>query len=310
MAGKAFEMSASPLESALQYVRWGWPVFPCHTAENGLCSCDNPICHGKGKHPRTQHGFKDSTIDETRISRYWHRMPDANIGIATGEASGIVVLDVDGDAGEESIADLQVKYGAIPETIEAITGSGGRHIYFAKPFVSIRNSESKIGPGLDIRGDGGYVIAPPSMHVCGAHYEWELSAHPDDIGLAEVPPWLLQLLGEAATASAPSAGLMTGAYLPLGKAALEFIALGAPEGSQRSRAVAATRNLLSNGRSIDEVSALVWRGLEASGNTPGRDPWTFGHAVAIVEDLARRPAPAAKALKWRGVSRAPMKAVS
>ena len=301
-------MNHSQLEATVTYVRRGWAVFPCHTPRDGRCSCMVTGCDRPGKHPRTPHGFKDATVDEARITRYWGGLPDANVGIATGEASGIVVLDVDGDAGEESIADLQMKHGALPETIEAITGSG-RHIYFARPRFSIRNSESKIGLGLDIRGDGGYVIAPPSMHACGSRYEWELSAHPDHIGLAEIPSWFIQLLNEPASTSVAAKEPVTEAGLPLGKAALYFIAMGAPEGSQRSRALAAARNLLSSGRSMDEVSELVWRGLQASGNAPDREPWTVDHAVSIVEDLARRPAPAPQVLKWRSVKRAPMKAV-
>lgn len=111
-----------------------------------------------------------------------------NIGIVTGSVSGIVVLDIDGPAGEESLRSL----GDVPETATVRTGKG-RHLYFRHPGNEIRNFAGKL-PGLDLRGDGGYVVAPPSIHANGSRYEWEL--HPEAVGIAEVPAWLLSLIHE------------------------------------------------------------------------------------------------------------------
>jgi hypothetical protein len=144
-------------EAALAYARKGYAVFPCHPAS---------------KAPRTKHGCKDATTDEKIIEDWWGKWPDANIGIATGQASGIWVLDIDGREGEFSLNKLIDEHGRLPDTLEVATGNG-RHFYFIlRNGISIKNSASKIGPGIDARGDGGYVIAPPSIHPSGERYRW------------------------------------------------------------------------------------------------------------------------------------------
>jgi hypothetical protein len=117
--------------------------------------------------------------------RYW----------ATTRGTVAIVIDVDPDhGGDETLADLEGIHGRLPDTVEAIAGSGGRHIYFKHPGIPIRNSASRLGPGIDVRGDGSYVIAPPSLHRSGSRYAWEVSSHPDDAPLAEVPAWLMKLM--------------------------------------------------------------------------------------------------------------------
>lgn len=186
------------LESALDYAKRGWAVIPVHSAHNGQCTCRNPKCSSPGKHPRTKNGVKDATTDADQIKRLWKDCPNANIGIATGDVSGIVALDIDPKhGGNESFDDLESQYEKLPETVEVITGSNGRHLYFAKPKKAIRNSASQLGPGLDIRSDGGYVVAPPSTHISGKTYEWELSSQPDDVAVASIPQWLLEKLTKA-----------------------------------------------------------------------------------------------------------------
>src|SRR5437879_4495441 len=157
--------------------RYRWKIFPCHSVEDGRCSCgraacglsdcrDPAHCHSAGKHPRTEHGFKDATMDITFIRRWVKEWPDANRAIATGADSGLVVLDVDPDkGGDESLAVLENAHDWLPPTIEVITGGGGRHVYLSHPGIEIRNSAGELGPGLDVRGDGGYVLAPPSTHI-------------------------------------------------------------------------------------------------------------------------------------------------
>ncbi|PYX67820.1 MAG: hypothetical protein DMG72_24450 [Acidobacteria bacterium] len=87
-------------EAALDYVRRSWPVFPLHSiAANGRCTCNGPDCSSPGKLARTKDGCKDATIDPETIRRWWTQCPDANIGVATGTPSGLVVLDIDGEGG-------------------------------------------------------------------------------------------------------------------------------------------------------------------------------------------------------------------
>jgi putative DNA primase/helicase len=167
-----------------------------------MSSCDNV-----GKHPRVKDWPNVATTDEATIQDWWTRWPDANIGIATGAKSGVVVLDVDPDEGGAlALEDLLAEHGSLPETVESLTGGGGRHLLFQHPGVEMRNSASKLGAGLDIRGDGGYVIAPPSLHESGRRYEWEVSSHPTDVPLAPMPAWLLELVTASQRAHAASNG--------------------------------------------------------------------------------------------------------
>jgi len=186
------------LEFALNYAKLvGWRVFPLHyPIDSSSCSCGKQECSNVGKHPRTQNGFKNATTDQDQIRKWWGRLPAANIGIATGGESNLVVLDVDPrHGGDESLEELEQKYGPLPETAVVTTGGGGRHFYFAHPGESVRNSEGTLGPGLDIRGDGGYVVAPPSAHKSGGSYLWLGDAPAANIVLAALPGWISQLNG-------------------------------------------------------------------------------------------------------------------
>jgi putative DNA primase/helicase len=169
--------SADMLGAALTYAGAGWPVFPCVPG---------------GKTPLTQHGCLDATTNEAQIRRWWDRWPGANVAIATGAESGLVVLDPDRDKGGlESLADLQLERGPLPAGPVVRTGGGGEHLYFRHPGGKIAN-KVELRPGLDVRGDGGYVVAPPSRHASGNEYKWvALDAEPP-----EAPLWLLDLLRE------------------------------------------------------------------------------------------------------------------
>lgn len=188
----------SVLEHAIAYAEIGWLVVPLHwPIINGTahCSCGKPDCASPAKHPLTAHGLKDATRDVNEIRRWWFRWPVANIGIATGAESGIVVLDVDPDkGGETSIAELMDEHGDIPETVESATGGNGAHLCFAHPGRRIGNSSEKIGAGLDIRGDGGYIVAPPSLHVSGRKYAWRELSSPHEREPSAIPAWLLELV--------------------------------------------------------------------------------------------------------------------
>ncbi len=138
--------------------------------------------------------FQNRLPTREEVEGWFRRWPDANLGIVTGAISGLVVLDVDPrHGGEDSLSRLEEQHEALPETIEAITGGGGRHLYFAHPGGSIPNKVA-LAPGIDLRGDGGLVVAPPSRHPSGGRYLWEVSHHPDDVAPAPLPSWLVALL--------------------------------------------------------------------------------------------------------------------
>lgn len=164
------------LEHALQYAENGYAVFPVHGIEGGRCTCGKQECSSPGKHPIHSGGFKNATTDAGTIADWWRDHPRANVAIATGEVSGIMVVDVDygpGGDGFISIADLELENGRIPSSARVRTGSGGMHIYLKMPDRPISSSAGKLGPSIDIRANNGYVVAPPSTHISGNTYEWK-----------------------------------------------------------------------------------------------------------------------------------------
>jgi hypothetical protein len=179
------------LKAALWYARRDIFVFPVHSiTPEGNCDCRKPDCGNPGKHPRTEHGFKDATTDQAVIARWWDIWPTANIGIAC-EPTGWAVIDVDIDkGGDESLRDLEQRFETLPDTVRAITGGGGSHIVYKLPRYGFP-SKVAIAPGLDTRGTGGYIVASPSSHESGGSYTWEVDRKPGQIELSEVPLWFL-----------------------------------------------------------------------------------------------------------------------
>lgn len=168
---------------ALSYARGGMAVFPVKAWGDTITDFKSPL---------TQNGFHDATTDKAQIEKWWTRWPTANIGIAMGSMSGgIFAIDLDvkeekGVDGRETLREWERENGKIPgETWLSITGRGGYH-YFYK---SGRPVESKIDvygdESVDIRGEGSYIVAPPSLHYNGRRYEWEQA--PDEYQLLEAP---------------------------------------------------------------------------------------------------------------------------
>lgn len=148
------------LSAAVAYASAGYPVFPLHELDElHRCSCGKPGCEHGGKHPRVSRGFHAATTDTAQVLRWWRKWPNGNIGIRTGAASGLLVIDVDDLTG---LDELEARIGKLPATLTASTGSGGLHLYFRYPNVEIRNSAGKLTRGVDVRGEGGYIVAPPS----------------------------------------------------------------------------------------------------------------------------------------------------
>ena len=160
---KGANSAPNMLAAALAYAEQGIAVFPLHNPlPEGSCSCGNAEC-GKstGKHPRTSNGLNAATIDRNQIQRWWNDWPAANIGIPTGAANDLVVVDVDHAAGEVSLGRMTGKYGTLPDTKKVKTGNGYQ-LYFKYPGVKVKSKATFCSdyPNVDSRGDGGYVVAP------------------------------------------------------------------------------------------------------------------------------------------------------
>lgn len=184
---------SSPMLGAGVYARLGLKVIPLHSARGGVCSCaKGSACPSAGKHPRFREWQNEASSEAAVIADWKQRFPEANVGVATGEASGFFVLDVDPDGdGPATLARLIEEHGELPHTPQALTGSGGSHFLFALPDFEITNSAGKLGPGLDTRGNGGQIVVAPSVSAKGA-YRWIVE--PWNTPLAPAPDWLLELL--------------------------------------------------------------------------------------------------------------------
>jgi len=175
------------------YLKLGWPVLPLHYPKKpNECSCGKLACENIGKHPRTEHGLNDATTDERVIESWQRRWDFFNVGVLT---NGLVVVDIDPrHGGDDSLYDIEKKYTLMPETVNTLTGGGGQHlIYKAPPGKKIKNKVG-LAPGLDIRANGGYVVAPHSLHKSGRNYYFEVGYGPDEIEMAEAPSWLISLI--------------------------------------------------------------------------------------------------------------------
>jgi Bifunctional DNA primase/polymerase, N-terminal/Primase C terminal 1 (PriCT-1) len=165
-------------DAAIGYARRGWKVFPLHTPNEAMgfrCSCGKQDCKAVGKHPRVI-WTQAATTDVNIVSTWWDKWPDANIGIATGAESGLVVVDFDGEVGLASLRRLTEDHGFTDEALIAETGNGF-HMYFHHPGGDVLNSARTVADGVDVRGDGGYVVAPPSLHKNGHRYRWRDQTH-------------------------------------------------------------------------------------------------------------------------------------
>jgi Bifunctional DNA primase/polymerase, N-terminal/Primase C terminal 1 (PriCT-1) len=170
-------MNARLAASERRLAARGFPVFPCRV---------------RGKTPLTPRGCLDATTDITIISRWRAKWPEANVAIATGGRSRLLVVDIDGDEGEASLRSLEAEHGPMPASVEVITGGGGRHIYLRMPDGgALSISAGKLGAGIDTRGSGGYVLAPPSRHPSGREYVWSVDCAD---AIADAPAWLIEKL--------------------------------------------------------------------------------------------------------------------
>ncbi len=243
--------AASKLEqAALAYAAQGMHVFPLAP---------------QGKTPLTAHGLDDATTDLMTIETWWARSPNANVGIRTGD---IVVVDED-ELGHFDTVATEAGW-KIPETRVAKTGKG-RHFYFTQPEGQrVRNTAGKLAPGIDTRGDGGYVVAPPSIHPSGAVYAWLSTVDP-----AQMPDWIASRLVRQQPERQPLPENIAFGTTPYGERALKDEidnVASAPEGTRNHTLNTAAFALgqLVAGREVDSSDA--WRSLEAAASHCGLPP--------------------------------------
>ena len=181
-------------DAALEYVRIGWAVVPLHWIHQGRCSCGKNDCRTPGKHPHgsyAPHGTHSASKDAATVRQWYMREPRLNIGIALGEVSGIVVLDVDPrNGGDDTLQQIIQTYGALPETASAITG-GGQHFIFKYAGQRVKSP----GKGLDALSNGKLIVVEPSTHASGRNYAWDAAADPlEGAAIADPPAWMLDTI--------------------------------------------------------------------------------------------------------------------
>ncbi|HUA98401.1 MAG TPA: bifunctional DNA primase/polymerase, partial [Terracidiphilus sp.] len=253
----------------------GWPVFPLHSPTARGCSCERAECAKPAKHPRTAHGLKDASRDAETIREWWTRWPDANIGIATGQPSGFFVIDVDGEAGRASVAELARQGLTLPSTLTVTTGrpDGGEHRYFRMPEgVDIRNDQSgRIGPHIDVRGTGGFVVAAGSTHASGKIYRFvdPLAA------IADAPAWVIERL--AARSDPPAAPLQPA----------QDTAKVTPKGQRTRRMVSLAGTLHRRNVSVEAIEACLAVENQAKAD-PSNPPLRPEKVRAIARDIPTR----------------------
>lgn len=212
---------------------------------------------------------RHATRDE--IDAWFRHWPHANIGIVTGHVSGLVVIDLDArHGGFESLAALETEFGRLPDTVTALTGGRGRHLYYDHPREALRN-RAGIRPGIDLRAEGGCVVAPPSVHPSGRRYRWAEALAPGDIPLAVLPAWFIDLLRHP---------LRSGRSLGHWRA---LVHEGVDEGERNSTLASLTGHLLWRGVDPDVALELLlgWNRLRC------RPPLPDDEVARVVQSIAR-----------------------
>ncbi|MEX2648503.1 MAG: bifunctional DNA primase/polymerase [Alphaproteobacteria bacterium] len=250
--------------AALAYARRGWAVVPVRP---------------RAKAPLVRwEPFQRRPADQDEIAAWFDRWPDANVGIVTGTVSGLVVLDVDaGHGGDDTLARWEREHGPLMPTIEAVSGGGGRHLYFAAPSPCPRNRVG-IGPGIDLRGEGGMIVAPPSIHPSGRRYAWRDGHGPDDRSLGPMPGWLVHLIvGEARSGH----GLAHWRSI---------VREGVPEGERNSTIASLTGHLLWHGVDPDVALELMlaWNRMRCQPPLPDDEVARVVASITRLQDRERQ----------------------
>ena len=246
-------------QAALDYLKRHWSVIPMRARD---------------KRPAIRwQEYQQRRADKKEIHEWCERWPDGNVGIVTGAISGLVVLDVDPrHGGDESLDQFIREHGPLPLTIESRTGGGGRHLYFSCPGDMVRN---KVGleRGIDVRGEGGCVVAPPSVHSSGKAYAWREGHAPNEAPLAPLPSWLLSA--------------MTGSKVHPGHSLSywrELIREGVPEGERNKTLASLAGHMLWHGVDPDVALELLlcWNRIRCQ---PPLSDKEVGHTVQSITRL-------------------------
>ena len=212
---------------ALRHAAHGRPVLPVDPAT---------------KRPLTEHGFLDASTDPDTIRGWFDVADPPMVAIRTGEPSRLIVVDADGEEGAETLHELEQRHGALPRTASVVTPRPGQHYYLDWPGVEVPCSAGRLGPGVDVRGDGGYAIVPPSQRSDGKRYEID-----EETPAAPMPRWLVELA--CRTASASSAPAPVGEWLR--------ILGGVGEGERNTAVARISGHLLRHYIDVDLVLAIA-----------------------------------------------------
>jgi hypothetical protein len=260
-------MTTALLSTALRYAERGWCVLPLHSMRKIPVGCTCPLssaCEHMGKHPRISKWPNAATTDPASVREWWREWPDANIGIATGLRSNLLVLDVDnkgGKHGQETLDALSKKHSWIPQTYRVRTGTG-IHLYFLHPREQLRAGTCVLGEGLDVQGDGRYIVAPPSLHSTGRRYECETPG----AELRVTPEWVVDALATTATITGTGSGLI-------------------PEGERNSTLASIAGRLRRQGADAEQID-LRLRSVNA---TRCEVPLGEAEVAQIAQSIARYP---------------------
>lgn len=241
--------------AALYYASLGWPVFPLVPGEK------LPLL-SKAKGGK---GVLDATTDADAVTAWWTTYPDANIGVATGRDADLYVVDIDDALGEDAL----LRYGALPATPESHTGKG-RHLLFS--YKGGRNTAGRLGPKIDTRGEGGYIVAPPSVHPNGGRYRWVTPPHKAEV--APLPASIVEQLEAVAGSIAPVEGARA--------SAIEVVLNGVKEGGRNQALTEYVGRLFAMGHRELEVLELA-RGVNATKFVP---PLDNREVEAVVNSVA------------------------
>ena len=254
-------MMTSLRHAAIALANKGMRIFPCRE---------------RAKEPALHDNLKRATTDVNWIAGWWETR-NYNIGIATGEGSGIWVLDIDGDEGEATLRKFEAQHGALPSTVEAITGKG-RHLYWRWPIGRvIRNKQvSNHMPGIDIRGSHGYVLAPPSVHPSGRVYSWSVDSNDS---FEDAPEWLLDLVASDHDRNHPHVATSPEEWRTFLDATVD--------GSRRGAAIARAYGLLVR-KYVDPVVAFGF--VQTFNEARCRPPLDFTEVEQITTEILRREA--------------------
>jgi len=271
----------SRLSPAIDLARRGLRIFPVWQPVPAnlaaACACrDGSRCRSPGKHPLITGWQTVATVDQVRITAWWRDYPQANIGIATGLASGVIVLDVDPrNGGDTALSELEHRHGALPASWRCLTGGGGCHIFFRHSSIHpIRNSASTLGDGLDLKADGGFVVGAGSRHVSGRPYAWSVDHHPDETPLVSAPTWIF---GPPIASTAKAITATSTQWVRLLKD-------GVAEGRRNDTLARLIGHLLRRDVHVDVVAELA----RAFNQTHSRPPLADAEVDSVVESIAAR----------------------